>query len=135
MALKRARWPKPDIERAVTDLEVSDEMLRGSAVRAFCPCHAGWSAFEEHVSLVLRGLRDSSRIVRRNALHVFEDAARMQLAEDLLYYIEDGEEKIGERRACARYRSMEQRLEARRDKRNNRCKKWSRTHDRRQLTE
>lgn len=126
MVLKRARWSKPDIQRAVADLEVSDEVLRGRAVCAFCPCHAGWSDFEQHVDLVIRRLRDPSRIVRRNALHVFEDAVRMQLAEDLHYYIEDGEEKIGEKRASARYRSMAERLEARREKRNRRCKKRSR---------
>lgn len=126
MVLKRARWAKPDIERAVTEAQVSDEVVRGSAVRTFCPCHAGWSAFEEHIDVVTRGLRDSSRIVRRNALHVFDDAARMQLAEDLRYCVEDGEEKIGEKRACARYRSMEQRLFARREKRNARSKKRSR---------
>lgn len=127
MVLKRARWAKPDIERAVIEAQVSDEVLRGSAVRAFCPCHAGWSAFEDHIDIVTRGLRDSSRIVRRNALHVFEDAARMQLAEDLQFCIEKGEEKLEEKRACARYRSMEQRLFARREKRNARSKKRSRT--------
>jgi hypothetical protein len=125
MVLKRARWPKPDIERAVADLEVNDEVLRGNAVRAFCPCHAGWSDFEQHINLVTRGLRDPSRIVRRNALHVFDDAVRMQLAADLHYYVEDGEEKIGEKRACARYRSMAERLEARREKRNRRYNKRS----------
>ena len=127
MALKRARWPKPDIERAVTEAQLSDEVLRGRAVCEFCPCRAGWSAFEEHITLVTRGLRDSSRNVRRSALHVFHDAVRMQLAEDLQYCVEEGEEKIGEKRAGARYRSMEQRLLARRDKRNARSKKRSRS--------
>src|ERR1043165_4000065 len=126
MVLKLSRWPKPDIERAVADSEVSDDVLRGSAVRAFCPCRAGWSDFEQHVNVVTRGLKDPSRIVRRNALPVFEDAVRMQLAEDLRYYVEDGAEKIGEKRASARYRSMEQRLEARREKRTRRYKKRSR---------
>jgi len=127
MVLKRARWPKPDIERAVTEAQASDEVVRSNAVRTFCPCHAGWSAFEEHIDLVTRGLRDSSRVVRRNALHVFEDAMRMQFAEDLRYCVEDGEEKIGEKRAGARYRSMEQRLFSRRDKRNAKSKQRSRS--------
>lgn len=122
MVLKRSRWPKPDIDRAVADLDVSNEVLRGNAVRAFCPCRAGWREFEQHVDLVIRRLRDPSRIVRRNALHVFEDAVRMQLAEDLQYYVEHGEEKIGEKRACARYRSMADRLAARRERRNRRRK-------------
>ncbi len=128
MVLKRARWAKPDIERALTGLEVSDEVTRADAVCAFCPCRAGWSAFEEHVPRVIRSLRDPSRIVRRNALHVFEDAARMQAAEDLRYYVDGVEEKIGEKRACARYRSMEQRFEAIKEKRSRKLKKRSRTH-------
>ena|SRR5689334_17589045 len=122
MVLKRARWAKPDIEAAVKNLDESDEVLRGNAVRAFCPCRAGWNAFEQHVDVVIRHLADPSRAVRKNALHVFEDAVRMQSREDLQYYVEDGEEKIGEKRACARYRSMEERLQARRDKRNRRYK-------------
>jgi len=46
---------------------------------------------------------------------VFEDAARMQSRGDLEYCVEAGEKKIGEKRA-SRFRSMEQRLEARRDR-------------------
>lgn len=127
MVLKRARWPKPDIEAAVKDLNTSDDVLRSHAVRAFCPCHGDWSSFEEHVGQLMRGIRDPSRIVRKNALHVFDDAMRLQLAEELHYYVADGEEKIGEKRACARYRSMPERLEARREKRNKRYKKRSRS--------
>ena len=126
MVAKRARWAKPDIVQAVANLDVSDEVVRGDAVRAFCPCRAGWDDFEEHVNLVIRRLRDPSRIVRRNALHVFEDAVRLQSLGDLQYYIDDAEENIGEKRACSRYRSMEQRLEARREKRRRRFKKRSR---------
>ena len=126
MVTKRARWAKPDLVQAVANLDVSDEVVRGSAVREFCPCRNGWDDFEEHVNLVIRRLRDPSRIVRRSALHVFEDAVRLQLLGDLQYYIEDGEENLGERRACSRYRSMEQRLEARREKRSRRFKKRSR---------
>lgn len=125
MVAKRSRWAKPDLERAVTELDVSDDVLRGSAVRAFCPCRSGWSAFEQHVNLVIRRLRDPSRIVRLNALHVLEDAVRMQATGDFQYYMANGQEKIGEKRACARYRSMEQRLEAITEKRNRRYKKRS----------
>ena len=115
MAKKRTRWVAPDMERLLSDLQSPDEERRGEAVRGLCPCHAGWDAFEGHVSDVLRMLRDSSRGVRAQALHVFEDATRMQLAEELHYYHEPGEERIGEKRASARYRSMDERLEARRD--------------------
>jgi hypothetical protein len=110
---KRAGWATPNTERLVRDLQSLDEVVRGDAVRSLCPCHAGWEGFEQHVSIVFRSLRDRSRVVRAHALHVFEDAARMQGAEDLRYYLEPGEERIGEKRAC-HFRSMEQRLEARR---------------------
>jgi hypothetical protein len=116
MGKKRARWAAPDIRRLFTDLEVSDEAVRGDAVRSFCPCHAGWEVFEQHVSVVLQALRDRSRVVRGHALHVFEDAARMQSSGDLRYYLETGEERIGEKRASSRFRSMADRLEARRDR-------------------
>jgi hypothetical protein len=116
MVAKRvARWARPDIRRVEAELEVTDEALRGDAVRALCPCHAGWDLFEQHVGDVFRALRDPSRVVRRHALHVFEDAARMQSAGDLQYSIEPGEEKIREKRGRY-FRSMEERLQARRDR-------------------
>ena len=116
MVKKRARWAAPDMERLLPDLQSPDEEARGDAVRGLCPCHAGWEAFEGHVSDVLRMLRDPSRGVRAQALHVLGDAARMQHAEELRYYLEAGEEKIGEKGASVRFRSMEERLEARRDR-------------------
>lgn len=119
MVTKRSRWPVPEVERLLPDLRSPDEEARGEAVRALCPCHAGWEAFEAHVGDVLRMLRDPSRAVRAHALHVFQDAARMCSAADLGYYEEAGEERIGEKRA-GRYRSVAERLEARRDARSRR---------------
>ena len=122
MGKKRARWAAPNIEQLLPDLQSPDEEARGDAVRSLCPCHAGWEAFEGHVGDVLRMLRDPSRGVRAHALHVFEDAARMQSAADLSYCLEAGEERIGEKRA-ARFRSIEERLEARRSRRDRRRKR------------
>jgi hypothetical protein len=99
------------------DLQVSEEGIRDDGVRSFCPCHAGWEVFEKNVSVVLRSLRDPSRVVRAHAIHVFEDAARNQSASDLRYYVEAREKRLNEKRACSRFRSMEERLEARRNKR------------------
>jgi hypothetical protein len=73
--------------------------------------------FEQHVSEVLHSLKDGGRVVRAQALHVFDDAARMQSADDLRYSLEPGEKKLDEKRACSRFRSMEERIRARRDKR------------------
>lgn len=112
MGAKRSRWEPTDLEGRLPDLQSPDEETRARAVRGFCPCHAGWEAFEGHVGEVLRAMRDPSRAVRAEALHVFQDAARMCSTADLEYYREDGEERIGEKRA-QRFRSMEERLEAR----------------------
>jgi hypothetical protein len=117
MGKKLRRWARPDLNDVISDLQVSDEMRRGDAVRSFCPCHAGWEVFEQHVSEVLHSLKVGSRVVRAHALHVFDDAARMQSADDLRYSLEPGEKKLDEKRACSRFRSMEERLEARREKR------------------
>ena len=116
MAKKRDSWVAPDFERLLPDLRSSDEEARGNAVRGLCPCHVGWDSFEDHVGDVLKMLRDPSRDVRAQALHVFDDAARMQSAEELNYYHEAGEERIGEKRAMG-FRSIAERLEARRDHR------------------
>src|SRR4051812_48144197 len=113
MVAKRSRWHLTDDESRLPDLQSPDEEARGHAVRSLCPCHAGWEAFESHVGEVLKKMRDPSRAVRAEALHVFQDAAKMRSASDLNYYQEDGEERIGEERA-QRFRSIEQRLQARR---------------------
>lgn len=115
MVLKLISEPAEDIESRLQDSQSPDEVVRGNVVRSLCPCHAGWDVFEQHVGLVYRLLRDPSHVVRAHALHVLEDAVRMQSAEDLRYYLEPGEEKIGEKRACY-FRPMEERLEARRNR-------------------
>jgi len=122
MVQKRSRWAAPDVEKLLPNLQSADEEARGRAVRGLCPCHAGWEVFEGHVSDLLRMLRDPSRDVRAHALHVFEDAARMQLAEDLSYYLEAGEEQIGEKRA-GHFPSIVERLQAMRSRKVGRRKR------------
>ena len=110
MVKKRARWGAPDIESLLPRLQSHDEEARGDAVRSLCPCHAGWDVFEGHVGRVLRMLRDPSRGVRAHALHVFEDAARMQHADEFEYDIQEAEEMVRRKRA-SRFRPEESRLE------------------------
>lgn len=98
-------------EKLLPNLQSADEEARGNAMRGLCPCHAGWEVFEGHVSDVFRMLKDPSRVVRAHALHVSEDAARMQLAADLSYYLEADEERI---RRAAHFPSIVERLKARR---------------------
>jgi hypothetical protein len=59
------------------------------------------------------------------ALHVFDDAAVMQSKEELKYYLEPGEEKIGEKRAL-HFRPLERRLEARANRKLERRRKRNR---------
>jgi hypothetical protein len=94
MVLKRARSAAPDIERRLPDLQPPEEVERGNFARSLCPCHAGWEVFEQHVGLVIRLLSDRSHVVRAQALHVFEDAVRMQAAEDLRYYLRPEKRKL-----------------------------------------
>ncbi len=110
MVKKRARWAAPDMKRLLPHLQSPDEEARGDAVRSLCPCHAGWEAFEGHVSDVLRMLRDPSRGVRAQALHVLEDAARMQHDAEFDYDIQEAEAMTRRKRA-SRFRPQEGRLE------------------------
>ena len=116
MGKRAARWARPDSKTIIGNLKVSDEGVRGDAVRYFCPCHSGWELFEEQVSVLTKLLKDPSAAVRRQALHVFEDANRMHSRSDLDYYLEPGEEKIKDKRP-SRLRSMETRSEVLRDRR------------------
>ena len=79
---------------------------RGDGVRALCPCHAGWEVFEEHVPDVFKALRDGDRGVRADALHVFEDAARMMLRAEAEYFLQEVEVKLRRRRP-SRFRPAE----------------------------
>ena len=67
-----------DMERLRLDLQSPDEATRARAVRAICPCHAGWQPFEQHMKIVAELQKDVSPLVRGLAKHVFEDAAEME---------------------------------------------------------
>jgi len=129
MVAKRERWAKPDVNQIETDLQATDEVARSHGVRGLCPCHGARDVLEQKVDVLMRSMRDPSRIVRRMALHVFYDAVIMQSKEELKHYLEPGDEKIGEKRAM-HFRSMEQRLEARANRKLERHKKRNRTSHR-----
>jgi len=122
MVKKRARWAAPDTKRLLPHLQSPDEEARGDAVRGLCPCHAGWEAFEGHVIDVLRMLRDPSRGVRTHALHVLEDAARMQLDAEYDYGIREAEAMTRRKRA-SRFRPQERRLEMKHKEEIRRCRR------------
>ncbi|HEV8135222.1 MAG TPA: hypothetical protein VGP85_11115 [Pyrinomonadaceae bacterium] len=128
MVAKRERWAKPDVKKIETDLQATDEVVRSHGVRGLCPCHGARDVLEQKVDVLMRSLRDPSRLVRRMALHVFDDAAVMQSNEELKYYLEPGEEKIGEKRFHSR--PLERRLEARAIRKLERRKKRNRSSHR-----
>ena len=110
---KEAGEPEVDDGRVLLDARSPDGGVRGEAVRSLCPCHAGWRVFERHVGIVLRAMRDADRGMRAHALHVFEDAARMQFAEEADYRRQEAEEAARRKRA-SRFRPEEGGAEARR---------------------
>lgn len=67
-----------DLERLCLDLQSPDEAIRVRAVRAICPCHAGWQPFEQYMHIVASLQKDESPVVRGAAKHVFEDAMEME---------------------------------------------------------
>lgn len=66
-----------DRERLLEELESEDEAIRAKALRSLCPCHGDWKMFEENLLLVERFRKDPSPLVRRTALHLFEDAGEI----------------------------------------------------------
>jgi hypothetical protein len=99
MGKKDARRARSEAEIRLPDFQSPDEKVRADTVCGFCPCHAGWEKFENHVGDVLLMLRDRSRVVRAGALHVFADAARMQLVEELKLQLGPDEKVNGQKRA------------------------------------
>ena len=114
MGKKTARWARTDISEIAADIKAVDATVPADAVCGLCPCHVSWEVFEQNVQVVLRHLRDGSRVVKAQALHVYNDAARMQLAEDLKLQLEPGEELIGEKHA-QHFPSIAERLRASRN--------------------
>src|SRR5687767_15723861 len=104
MGKRTARWARPDIKDLVAGMREPGDGVPGDSVRSLCPCHAGWEVFEQNVRVVLRHLKDPDRLVRADALHVFEDAARMQISEDLSNTLGAGERRLGENARWARIR-------------------------------
>ncbi|HZO92090.1 MAG TPA: hypothetical protein VFB38_27475 [Chthonomonadaceae bacterium] len=67
-----------DLERFLTDIQSPDESVRAKAVRRVCPCRMGWEVFEQYMRVVTQMQKDPSPLVRKAALHVFEDSYEMQ---------------------------------------------------------
>ncbi len=88
-----------DLDCLLSDLQSPDATVRAQAVRSLCPCHAGWEMFEQLFSIVSRLTRDGSPAVRAHALHVYEDALKIQSIEDSAHRLETVEEALCRKRA------------------------------------
>lgn len=84
-AAERKPQPEParefDLDRIMGDLCATDEQTRAKAVRNLCPCRIGWERFQQGMEAAAKLRKDPSPEVRRQALHVFEDAYGMQAME------------------------------------------------------
>jgi len=59
-------------------LECGDGEERARAIRSLCPCRSGWDTFEADLALVRDYFKDPDPMVRKAAMHVFEDAFQMK---------------------------------------------------------
>ena len=78
---RKQRWQTPriiDLERVLADLDAPDECIRAQAVRDLCPCRVGYALYEQHQPEVKRLQKDPGALVRKAALHVEEDAFRLE---------------------------------------------------------
>jgi hypothetical protein len=117
---KHAACVAVDAVRLISELQSSDETIRAKAVRSLCPCHAGWELFERLIGIVSQLEKDSSPAVRAHALHVLEDAIKMQSVGDPSYRIQLAEGMIRKKRV-SRFRPEEAELvEKRKGKRRGR---------------
>jgi hypothetical protein len=106
---KHAACHAVDSERLISELQSPDETIRAKAVRALCPCHAGWELFEQHIGVVSPLEKDISPAVRAHALHVLEDAMKMHSVGDPGYRRQIAEGMVRKKRV-SRFRSEEAEL-------------------------
>jgi len=67
-----------ELEIIFRDLHSPEDATRAQTIRRICPCRMGWEAFQQSMAIVARLKKDPSPLVRRAALHVFQDAFEMQ---------------------------------------------------------
>ncbi len=78
---RKARLQNPhpiDIQQVLVDLNAPDACTRARAVRNLCPCRVGYAIYEQYMPEVKRLQKDKSLLVRKAALHVEEDAFRLE---------------------------------------------------------
>ena len=84
MGRRHRRQPQPDLAAVLSGLRSPDEQARVKALHAVCPCAAGYQLYEQLRVEVRRLQKDPSPRVRAVALHVEEDAGRIEEIEATL---------------------------------------------------
>jgi hypothetical protein len=106
--------PGAGLDHIVANVQATDEATRAQAVRDLCPCRIGWDGFQREMDVVARMAKDRSPEVRRQALHVFQDAFEMQCSESRKADREPPESSDSDslKRARKRGRQMKQEMTA-----------------------
>ena len=84
MSKRHPRTSQPDLAAVQAGLRSPDEQARVKALHAVCPCAAGYQLYEQLRDEVRRLQKDPSARVRAVALHVEEDAGRIEEIETTL---------------------------------------------------
>jgi hypothetical protein len=84
MGKRHRRESPPDFAAVLGGLRSPDEQARVQALHAICPCSAGYQLYEQLRGEVRRLQKDPSPRVRGVALHVEEDAGRIEEIEATL---------------------------------------------------
>ena len=81
MGKRHHRRPPPDLATVLDGLRSPDEQARIKALHAVCPCAAGYELYERLRGEVRRLQKGPSPQVRAVALHVEDDAGRIEEIE------------------------------------------------------
>jgi hypothetical protein len=84
MGKRDHRKPQPDIAAVLDGFRSPDAQARARALHAICPCAAGFQLYEQLRDEVRRLQKDPSPQVRAIALHVEQDAGRIEEIEAAL---------------------------------------------------
>ena len=84
MGKRHGRKPPPDPGAVLAGLRSPDEQARIRALHAVCPCAAGFWLYEQLRGEVRQLQKDPSPRVRAVALHVAQDAGRIEEIEAIL---------------------------------------------------
>lgn len=99
-----------EVARLLTAMQSPDAATRARAVRAVCPCRLPWEDFDRLRKAAQRLARDSSPLVRAQALHVTEDAREVAALEALQARIDERNEDRAD--AAQRRRRRDKRRDA-----------------------